>query len=98
MAKVVSGLIDQMQVTDKEKVVAGFTSVFEQLTTQIGRDESVAMRYIETMQAIMTSDGPKSFVITPPNPSPGLLPAAPPPSKPGAATPTKSGQNKTPQP
>ena len=77
MAKVVSGLIDQMQVTDKAKMVAGFTSVFEQLTTHIGQDESVAMRYIETMQAIMTTEGPKSFIITPPNPSPGLLPAPP---------------------
>jgi hypothetical protein len=35
------------------------------------------MRYIEAMQAIVDSEGPKSFVITPPNPSPGALPSAP---------------------
>jgi hypothetical protein len=74
---VIQELVNTLPQMDQEKVVAGFISVIEQLTSRVGQDESVAMRYIETMQAIVSSEGPKSFVITPPNPSPGMLPPVP---------------------
>jgi hypothetical protein len=34
------------------------------------------------MQAFVQSPGPKSFVITPPNPAPGFMPSAPAPALP----------------
>jgi len=98
MIQVVQELINTLPYIEQDQVMAGFTSVFEQLTSRIGQDESVAMRYSETMQAIMTTEGPKSFIITPPNPSPGLLPAPPPPIRPGAPVLTNGGQDKQPKP
>jgi regulator of protease activity HflC (stomatin/prohibitin superfamily) len=78
LAENLESLLNVLSDRDSE-IAISFISVIQQLTSRIGQDESVAMRYIDAMQAIVRSEGPKSFVITPPTPSPGYLPSAPPP-------------------
>ncbi len=64
-----------------EQMAVRIVSVIEELTRRVGEDETVRMRYIEAMEAIMQSDGTKSFMITSPAPAPsGSLPAAPAPT------------------
>jgi regulator of protease activity HflC (stomatin/prohibitin superfamily) len=66
MIEVIRKLVSILPPMDREQAVSGFISVVQQLTGRIGQDESVTMRYIEAMQAVVQSDGPKSFVFTAP--------------------------------
>jgi hypothetical protein len=79
MVEVIQDLLAAVDPLGREQVALGFINVVQQLTERVGQDDSVTMRYVEAMQAIVQADGPKSFVITPPNPSPGALPGAPQP-------------------
>jgi regulator of protease activity HflC (stomatin/prohibitin superfamily) len=88
-----SNLVDAIQIIasklppeTRNQVIMGCIDMFQGLAQRAGQDETVAMRYIEAMQAFVQSPGPKSFVITPPNPSPGFLPSAPSPTPAGWAT------------
>jgi regulator of protease activity HflC (stomatin/prohibitin superfamily) len=74
MAKMVSGILDTLVQIDKEPVALSFANLVRELTQRIGQDEQVAMRYIEAMQAVIESPGPKSFVINPPYAGAGALP------------------------
>jgi regulator of protease activity HflC (stomatin/prohibitin superfamily) len=67
---------------EKLRLLWACVELFRELASRVGQDETIAMRYIEAMQAIVHAEGPKSFVITPPNPSPGALPGAPQPTLP----------------
>ena len=82
MIKVIQDLVGTLPKMDQEKAVLGFISVIQELTNRVGQDETVAMRYIEAMQSIVKSEGPKSFVITPPSTSLGMLPSPPAPISP----------------
>ncbi len=73
-------LLQALEETGNEQIVLGFMQVVQHLTQWVGRDESVSLRYIQAMQAVMQSPGPKSFVITPPTPSPGAMPSPPQPT------------------
>lgn len=86
MVAVIQKLVQTLPPMDQERVVLGFISVVQELTNRVGQDDTVAMRYIEAMQDIVQSEGPKSFVITPPAPSPGALPGPPPPSGAGGGS------------
>ena len=80
MVETVAQLLDALSATGDADIAVSFVSVLQELTRRVGDDDTVTMNYIEAMRAIVQSDGPKSFVITPPNPSPGMLPGAPAPS------------------
>ena len=77
IAKVIKALVDEVTGISQEHVALSFISVIQELTNRVGQDEMVAMRYIDAMQAIVESEGPKSFVITPPAPGFMLSPPAP---------------------
>jgi regulator of protease activity HflC (stomatin/prohibitin superfamily) len=85
MAQMIGEMVDGLTRIDQESVAMSFVNVVQELTNRVGQDETVAMRYIDAMQAIVRSDGVKSFVITPPNPNlpSGHLPSPP---TPGAKT------------
>ena len=68
MADVISALVTAMSSISQEHVALSFISVIQELTNRVGQDETVAMRYIDAMQAIVESEGSKSFVVTPPAP------------------------------
>jgi hypothetical protein len=74
MARMVSGILDTLVQIDKEPVALSFANLVHELTQRIGQDEQVAMRYIEAMQAVIESPGPKSFVINPPYTGAGAPP------------------------
>jgi len=63
MMENIDGVSDPMQLS--------FMSVMQQITERVGQDERVALRYIEAMQAIVDSDGNKTFMIQAPNVTPG---------------------------
>jgi regulator of protease activity HflC (stomatin/prohibitin superfamily) len=74
MAKMVSRIVDDLVKIDKEPLALSFANLVRELTQRIGQDEQVAMRYIEAMQAVIESPGPKSFVINPPYTGAGAPP------------------------
>ena len=78
MAKLISALVTATSKISQEHVALSFISVIQELTNRVGQDETVAMRYIEAMQAIVKSEGPKSFVVTPQ--APGFMPSPPAPT------------------
>jgi hypothetical protein len=80
MGRVIEDLVGTLSKIDQEHLALSFMSVVQELTNRVGQDETVAMRYIEAMQAIVHSEGSKSFVITPPTPAAGLMPSPPAPS------------------
>ena len=82
MVRMIDDLLDTLTQSGRDQVAINFVSVIEELTRRVGQDESTAVRYIETMQAIMQSDGPKSFIITPPNTPKNALPSPPAPTMP----------------
>ena len=65
-----------------EDIALNFIGVIQELTRRVGEDESATIRYIEAMQAIVQSEGPKSFVISSPSPKSGVLPVPPQPALP----------------
>jgi regulator of protease activity HflC (stomatin/prohibitin superfamily) len=79
MTHVVSDLVTALSTISQEHVAMSFVSVIQELTNRVGQDETVAMRYIQAMQAIVESEGPKSFVVTPQAPGLTLSPPAQPP-------------------
>ena len=76
MMENIDGVSDPMQLS--------FMSVMQQITERVGQDERVALRYIEAMQAIVDSDGNKTFMIHAPN----LTPGKPTQAQPGTPQPT----------
>jgi regulator of protease activity HflC (stomatin/prohibitin superfamily) len=80
MAHMMSGLVDALTKIEKEPIALSFISIMHELTNRVGQDETVATRYIEAMQAVIQSDGAKSFVITPPTAAPGFMPSPPAPT------------------
>jgi len=80
MVNTVNQLLTALSSTGNSQIALSFVSVIEELTKRVGEDEMVTMQYIEAMRAIVQSEGPKSFVITPPTPAPGMLPSPPPPT------------------
>jgi regulator of protease activity HflC (stomatin/prohibitin superfamily) len=70
-------LVRTLSQIDRDDFLVGLVNIIERLAERIGEDESIAMRYIESMQSIVESEGSKSFVITPPTRSAGMLPMSP---------------------
>lgn len=80
MGRIIGNMIEDLQNVNSQPVAMSFISVVQELSNRVGQDETVAMRYIEAMRAIIQSEGPKSFVITPPTQAPGFMPSPPAPS------------------
>jgi hypothetical protein len=79
MVQTVEALLDALARQDQEEIALQFVSVIRDMTQRVGQDDLAMMRYVEAMQAIVKSGSPTSFVITPPAPSPGMMPSPPPP-------------------
>ncbi len=80
LLKTIHALLRTLDKSGNEQIVLGFIQVVQHLTQLVGRDDTVSLRYIQAMQAVMKSPGPKSFIITPPTPAPGAMPTPPQPT------------------
>lgn len=79
MVDTVERLLDALTQAGQPQLALNFVSVIQELTKHVGEDEAVTMRYIEAMQAIVQSEGTKSFLIMPPTPTTSFLPTPPTP-------------------
>jgi regulator of protease activity HflC (stomatin/prohibitin superfamily) len=97
MVSTLQQMLNALTATGSQQIAVSFVNVIQELSSRIGQDESVALRYIDAMQGIMQSEGPKSFVITPPTAAPGFMPSPPTPTLQSGKTPgerARSGEGK----
>jgi hypothetical protein len=80
MVGTVEKLFTTLTKSGRDQIAWRFVGVIEELTKRVGEDETVTMRYIEAMEAMVESPGPKSFVVAPPERTPGALPSPPAPT------------------
>ena len=80
--EVARNVIDILRLLEKagrKEAALDFVSAVQSITQWIAQDESIAVRYIEAMQSVIQTPGPKGIIITPPTPSPGFMPTPPQP-------------------
>lgn len=75
VTEIVRPLLDQLNQAENEGVVRGLVDIMRYVTTEVARDEEMALRYVEAMQAVIGSEGAKTMIISPPQRG-GQVPAS----------------------
>ncbi|MBN1582652.1 MAG: hypothetical protein JXA89_18220 [Anaerolineae bacterium] len=71
--ELIKNLSSSLGAIDNRSIAQSFISVVQELTSRIGQDEIVAIRYIEAMEAIVGSEGPKEVILTTQAPGPPAM-------------------------
>lgn len=72
-AALIEDLSQRLNAINNRSISESFIRVVQELTNRIGQDETIAIRYIEAMEAIVGSEGPKEVVLTTQAPAPPTL-------------------------
>lgn len=68
-------VLDELNKVQNEDVLRGVIRIVQYMTTEVARDEEMALRYVEAMQKVIGSEGSKTLIISPPTRG-GQMPAS----------------------